>query len=105
MIVMLMCAALAQDGKIRELLQKADGQWAQREKPGMAEAAVETFQKALALDETCVDAYWKIARAYLWVGGHEKNEERRQKLYREGIDFCKMAVSINPDCIDAHFWL
>ncbi len=105
MLIVLAVFALSQDAKVRELLQKGDALWADREKEGKGLAAVETYQKALALDESCVEAYWKLARTYFSLGSREKDDEKKAKLYREGIEFCKMGISVDANSIESHFWL
>ncbi len=94
-----------QDEKVKKLVAKADELWAQREQIGMAAQAVETYQKAIALDEGCVDAYWKISRTFFWTGSHEKDEEKRSAIFREGIENAKKAVALDENSVGAHFWL
>lgn len=105
MSLLLWTLILSQDARVKELLRKGDEFWAKREEKGRIEASVETYQKALALDEACVAACWRIARSYLWIGRHESDGEKKCKVYRDGIEYCKMAISLDADSIEAHFWL
>lgn len=93
--------ALLRSGGQDELVKTGDAHFAKRA-DGEAAKAVECYQKALALDDACVEAYWKIARAYFWLGPRDRNPE---KLYRDGIEYAKRAVALDEDCIAAHFWL
>jgi tetratricopeptide (TPR) repeat protein len=90
---------------VPELLKEADGYYAQRAKPGMADKAIETYQQVLALDDSVADAYWKLARTYYWKGTLEKSDAKAADAYREGIEFAKLGVATDAKSVGAHFWL
>lgn len=73
-----------QDAKVRDLIRRGDDYGSRRETPGMAKASVESFQEALAPDETCVQAYWKIVRSGFWIGDEETEEKKKEAIFREG---------------------
>jgi tetratricopeptide (TPR) repeat protein len=94
-----------QDALVRKVLVQADKDYANRSTPGEVEKAIEGYQKALVLDEMCTEAYWKIAQATLWIGLTSDDDKKKLRIYRDAIEYCKMAVAIDDDCIEAHFWL
>jgi hypothetical protein len=94
-----------QDEAVAKLLSTAQDCYRKRDQDGMAVKAVGNYKKALARDETCTGAYWRIARTYYWVGTNEKDTARAAETFREGIDFAKIAISLDENCIEARFWL
>ncbi|MBI2930833.1 MAG: tetratricopeptide repeat protein [Planctomycetes bacterium] len=97
--------AAPQDEDVQKLLRAGDDAYTKRDQQDQAAKAVESFKMAIALDEACVEAYWKIARTYYWLGSREQESAKAAPLYREGIDYGKIAISIDENCIEAHFWL
>lgn len=104
-IAFLLAAAAPQEETILQLAKEADALYARRAEDGMARKAVETWQKVLALDESRVEAYWKIALACYWLGSHEKDSAQQVEIFREGIEFAKMGVAVDEKCVPAHYWL
>jgi len=98
-------ALLLQEEALVKLIRTADEHYVRRAEDGRAQKAVEAYKKAIVLDESRVESYWKLARAYYWLGSREKESARAAPLYREGIDFLKIAVSIDGESIHARFWL
>ncbi len=94
-----------QDDLVRKVIREADLHYADRAKLGEAEKAIEGYQKAIVLDETCTGAFWKIARATLWIGMVSDDDDKKLRIYRDAIEYCKMAVAIDGECLEAHFWL
>src|SRR5262245_39039502 len=88
-----------------KLLHEGDGFYSKRDQEGMPAKATECFKKAIAIDEKCVEAYWKIALVDFWLGTHEKDTEKQQAILRDGIEFAKTALAMDPNCKAAHFWL
>ena len=103
--VSLLFPALEQDEMVQKVLVQADKHYANRSTSGEAEKAIEGYQKVLVLDEMCTEAYWKIAQATLWIGLNSEDDDKKLRIYRDAIEFCKMAVAIDDNCIEAHFWL
>ncbi len=89
----------------KDFVKKGDTLLAQRKDLSKAKAAIKEYQKALALDPTIVDAYWKIAQAYYWIGIHVKSKDQKMKLFKNGIEFGKMCVQASPKTAECHYWL
>jgi tetratricopeptide (TPR) repeat protein len=49
------------------------------------------------------DAWWKLARAYYWLGGHGAQPQRRQDFER-GIAAAERAIALHDDRPEGHFW-
>ncbi len=87
------------------LLPQGDALYAQRADPAKARGAAETYQKALAADPQSLEAAWKAARAWYWVGKHTRDEEARLAAFEKGVAAAKRAVSIAPQAAEGHYWL
>jgi len=86
-------------------IKRGDALFAQRAQSGKAMAAIQEYQKALAVDPNIVEGYWKISKTYYWIGTHTKGDSKRVKIFKNGIEFGKMCVQVaanNPAC---HYWL
>jgi tetratricopeptide (TPR) repeat protein len=94
-----------QDAAVAKALRIGDEAYAKREEEGSAAKAVEAYKKAIALDETCVEAQWKAARAHFWIGTHENESAKAAVVFREGIEFAKLAVATDENSLHAHYWL
>ncbi len=49
------------------------------------------------------DSWWKLARAYYWLGGHGPQEGRKQDLQR-GIAAAERAIALEADRPEGYFW-
>ncbi|MBI5367106.1 MAG: tetratricopeptide repeat protein [Planctomycetes bacterium] len=87
------------------LLAQADALFERDRKGGHVEAAIEAYQKVLALDDRCADAYWKLARAHFVLGDELSDTDEQAEVYREGIELAKLAVALDERSAPAHFWL
>ena len=88
-----------------DFVKKGDALLAQRKDVNKAREAIKEYQKALALDPSIVDAYWKISQAYYWLGIHVKDKSEKLKLFKNGIEFGKMCIQIDPKVAECHYWL
>jgi hypothetical protein len=73
----------------------------QREVPANAQRAADLWAARGATD---VDASWKLARAYYWIGTHAPDAARRAALER-GVDAGEAAARLAPSRPEGHFWL
>ena len=90
---------------VAALLQQGDALYAQRADLAKARQAAQTYQKALAADPRSLEAAWKAARAWYWVGQHTRDEEARLAAFEKGIAAAKQAVAIAPQAPQGHYWL
>jgi len=104
-MLLLSLALLLQDPAVAKVLKAADEAYAKRDEPGMAAKARDAYKKAVVLDEACVAAYVGLAKSLWWIGAHERDDAKSAPIYREAIDFLKIAVSVDAESLDARFWL
>ncbi len=88
-----------------QFLNEGDRLYAARAQAGQAEKAIAAYQQALGLDPANAEAYWRVARAYYWLGTHAPNADAAAKLFEEGIEYGKLAVDAHAKSAAAHFWL
>jgi tetratricopeptide (TPR) repeat protein len=84
---------------------EAETLYAQRADLSKARAAVAVLRAARTADYGNYEAAWKLARAAYFVAGHTDNRDESDDMYREGIAAGKIAVQLQPEKPDGHFWL
>lgn len=67
--------------------------------------AIESYEKALAVETGSVEASWKLARACYWLGKHTDGDDAKLAIYKKGIDVAKRAISLDAKSVESHFWL
>ena len=70
-----------------------------------ARTAVSVLRQAHAADYGNYEAAWKLARAAFFVGDRTDNEKERDDMFREGTIAGKVAVQLQPNKPEGHFWL
>ena len=97
---------LSQD--ISVLMREGDALWVKRKDIEKARASIDSYKKVLEVDAKSYEAYWKIARAYFYLGDllPETKEMRDQhiKLGLEGMQYAKKAVELNPQGVEGHYY-
>jgi hypothetical protein len=86
-------------------IAEAEPLWEGREDLNKARAAVAALRQARTSDYGNYEAAWKLARASFYVGDHTENDTERDNMFREGTEAGKVAVKLQPDKPDGHFWL
>ena len=104
MLAALFFLVVVQDGA-KKLIADGDAAYAKRDQEGQPAKAVEAYKKALVIDESSAEAYWKIARVAFWTGQHEKDSEKKAAIFRDAIDYAKLAVDADKEGVAGHFWL
>lgn len=89
----------------KKFIKRGDALFAQRVQAGKAMAAIQEYQKALAVDPNIVEGYWKISKAYYWIGTHTKSKDKKLRTYKNGIEFGKMCIQVAPKEPACHYWL
>jgi tetratricopeptide (TPR) repeat protein len=85
--------------------QSADALYAQRDVPGRARAAADTWARAVAADPRNAEAAWKLARADYWLGTHATDRDESRRRFEDGIAIGRTAVALIPNRPEGHFWL
>lgn len=86
-------------------MREGDAFYGKREQDGMADKAIASYRKAIALDEGKADAYRKIAKAHYWLGSRQADDSKRAEVRKQGIEYAKMGVAADENNVAAHFWL
>src|SRR5690349_7468320 len=86
-------------------IAEADALYDAREDLTKARVAVTTLRQARTADYGNYEAAWKLSRAAFYVAEHTDNDSERDDMYRVGIDAGKVAVQLQPNKPDGHFWL
>ena len=70
-----------------------------------APAALEHYERAIALDPRSYEALWKAARDAVDYGETMTDPGRRQEYYRRGERHARRAIAVRPDDAEGHFHL
>jgi tetratricopeptide (TPR) repeat protein len=63
------------------------------------------LNQALTADYKNYDAAWRLAKFNYYLGAHTKEQNERDKSFRDGMEAGKVAVRLQPEKPDGHFWL
>ena len=86
-------------------IAEAETLWEGREDIKKARVAVAALRQARTADYGNYDAAWKLARAAFYVGDHTDNDDEQTDMFRTGTEAGKVAVKLQPDKPEGHFWL
>lgn len=81
-----------------------DALWRERGDPAKAEEGIRQATAALAAHPDDVELMFRLARASLWVGDGEENNDRKQKLGREVWDLGDKMVKAKPPWVGGHYY-
>ncbi len=80
-----------------------DALYRNRENLASARGAAAIWNARVKADATDFDSWWKLARAYYWLGGRGPQEGRRPDLER-GIAAADAAIALRSDRPEGYFW-
>jgi hypothetical protein len=86
-------------------LAAAEPLYDQREELPKIRQAVALLRQARTADYGSYEAAWKLSRADYYLGEHTTDDSEREDIFREGIDAGKVAIQLQPNKADGHFWL
>jgi len=87
--------------EISDLIQKGDGLFIKRDNPSNLSNSYKIYKSALLKESKNAEILWRLTRWCAWVA----NNSLKKNLINEGIEYAKKAISINPLCYQAHYWL
>jgi Tfp pilus assembly protein PilF len=87
-----------------DAIAESDRLYAQRGDPAKARMAVAALRQARTADYGNYEAAWKLARADYYLGSHA-SEDEAEDVFREGIEAGKIAVQLDGNRPEGHFWL
>jgi tetratricopeptide (TPR) repeat protein len=70
-----------------------------------AKVALEMYEKSIEQYPNEVEPYWKASRAAWWIADHTTSSIEKIATFQKGIDLAKKALVLNPNSVEAHFWL
>jgi tetratricopeptide (TPR) repeat protein len=85
-------------------LAQADAAYALRDDVAQDKTATILYERVAELTKS-VEGYWKAARAAWWLGEHGATHADRLADYQRGMDDAQKALALDPNSVDAHFWL
>ncbi|MFZ5786745.1 MAG: tetratricopeptide repeat protein [Acidobacteriota bacterium] len=105
----LVCAVLlATPSSADDTMAAARLAYEQRADAAQAKSAWELFGKSAGADPQSYEARWEAARACYYLGTYplaSASDDEKMKLFQEGIDLAKAAVTLRPTGVEGHFWL
>jgi tetratricopeptide (TPR) repeat protein len=89
----------------RDAIAEADCLYAQRADLVKVRQAIVALRQAQADDSTNYDLAWRMAKYNYYLGAHTTESTEKAKAFGEGIEAGKLAVRVQNDKPDGHFWL
>ncbi|HEX5890238.1 MAG TPA: TRAP transporter TatT component family protein [Pyrinomonadaceae bacterium] len=86
-------------------IAEADALYDGREDINKARVAVAALRQARTADYSNYEAAWKLSRAAFYVGDRTDSDSERDDMFREGVEAGKVAVGLQPNKPEGHFWL
>jgi tetratricopeptide (TPR) repeat protein len=90
---------------VTERIAEADALYSQRKDLAKVRSGIVLLRQARITDEGDYEAAWKLAKFDYYLGSHATENGEREAAFREGIDAGKIAVQLQGDKADGHFWL
>lgn len=90
-------------GASAQAARDPDALYRDRENLASARAATALWDARVAADPRDFDSWWKLARAYYWLGGRGPRQGRRTDLER-GVAAGERAAALRGNRPEGHFW-
>jgi Tfp pilus assembly protein PilF len=88
-----------------EDISRAQQLYAQREDLTRIREGVASLRQASTKDPGSYEAQWLLAKFNYYLATHTDNATERDKAFRDGIAAGKVAVQLQSEKPDGHFWL
>jgi len=89
----------------KESIAEADGLYGQRADLVKVRQAIVALRQAQADDPSNYDLAWRLAKYNYYLGSHTSESHEQSKAFHDGIESGTLAVKVQPDKADGHFWL
>ena len=86
-------------------IREADLLYAQREDVSKVRLAIASLRQARVADYGSYEAAWKLAKSNYFLGAHTSDKTEKEHAFREGIEHGRIAVQLQKDRPEGHFWL
>ena len=93
------------EGAAKQRIAEAEELYRQRDDLAKVRLGVALLRQARIADYGSYEAAWKSAKFNYYLAAHTDDEREREAAFREGIDTGKIAVQLQADKPDGHFWL
>jgi tetratricopeptide (TPR) repeat protein len=87
----------------RQSSSDPDALYRERDNLARAREAAAAWNTRVQANPGDFDSWWKLARAYYWLGGHGPVEGRKQDL-ESGIAAGERAIALQPHKPEGYFW-
>jgi tetratricopeptide (TPR) repeat protein len=88
-----------------DVLRQADDLYSARQDPLKVRQAIIALQQAQASEPSSYDLAWRLAKFNYYLGAHSPDDTEKERAFHDGIEAGKLAVELQPDKPDGHFWL
>jgi len=89
----------------KDVIAEADGLYAQRTDLVKVRQAIVALRQAQADDSTNYELAWRLAKYNYYLGAHTPEATEKTKSFHDGIEAGKLAVQLQNDKPEGHFWL
>jgi tetratricopeptide (TPR) repeat protein len=93
------------DRPVAELIAEADQFYAGRGDLVKVRQGLIILRQATMTNSTNYEVAWKLAKFNYYLGAHSPDEGEKEKAFHDGTEAGKLAVQLNNDKPDGHFWL
>ncbi|MGH9883328.1 MAG: TRAP transporter TatT component family protein [Pyrinomonadaceae bacterium] len=88
-----------------EKIAEADNLYSQRDDISKVRQGIALLRQARIADYGNYESAWKLAKFNYYLGAHTTDERERDDAFREGIEAARIAVQLQGDKPEGHFWL
>ncbi|HEX6189168.1 MAG TPA: TRAP transporter TatT component family protein [Pyrinomonadaceae bacterium] len=88
-----------------ESIAQADELYAQRADVMKVRQGLIALRQAAAEHATNYEVAWRVAKYNYYLGSHTTDETEQEKAFHDGTEAGKLAVKLNNDRPEGHFWL
>ncbi|HKZ03161.1 MAG TPA: TRAP transporter TatT component family protein [Pyrinomonadaceae bacterium] len=86
-------------------IAEADKLYSERSDLSRVRLGIALLRQAQIADYGNYEAAWKLAKFNYYLGAHTVDDRERETAFREGIDAGTVAIRLNADKPEGHFWL
>jgi hypothetical protein len=90
---------------VAETIAEADKLYAQRADVMKVRQGLIALRQAAAEHATNYELAWRVAKYNYYLGSHTSDETEQERAFHDGIEAGKLAVKLNNDRPEGHFWL
>jgi tetratricopeptide (TPR) repeat protein len=88
-----------------ESIAQADELYAQRADVMKVRQGLIALRQAAAEHATNYEVAWRVAKYNYYLGSHTTDETEQEKAFHDGTEAGKLAIQLNTDRPEGHFWL